>query len=800
MRHTSGDLLEFPQVTQLIGRFVETPYGRAALEALAPVSDRAWLEDQRRILSEALEYLRLWEHPLSNVRRPALKLRLAGIPDCRQILAKLRIEGAFLDGKQLLEIATFAQRVSETKRALSLPPELFPFLSRCGSRLMDLAPLSETIQSAILPDGSVSDGASSRLAEIRREIERTRRRIQESLESFLARHRSDGVLQEQFVTIRNDRFVIPVVAGRHHMVHGVIHAASGTGHTLFVEPFETIELNNELVRLREEEAREVERVLAELTNRVREVAGSIAEAVDLIGELDLLLAKARFARAFDATVPRFAPADSPRLVISEARHPLLQDVLQRRGQKPVPISLELDQSRRVLLISGPNAGGKTVTLKTVGLLSLMAQAGLPVTASSAELPVFDQVLADIGDNQSIQESLSTFTAHIRRIREMLELASPHSLILLDELGRATDPEEAGALGIAILERFRASGAFTLASTHLTRLKVYGATTPGVGNAAVGFDENTLQPTYKLQVGLPGKSAGIEVAARLGLPEALIEHARALVGTEHHELERLLRELQQRLERTREMEQDLQRRLEAVGARERQLKEEFKRKLAARVAELEGKLEAALAEFEGRVQEIFQKIQAEQERQRLAELARRRLAQTKRELRERFEAEVSAVAETPPPSRRVEPGAIVRLRGVRQPARVLRMLKDDRLEVEAGLLKLQVSYDDVIEVLPPNTPLPKPLAGVELELAHRPLVREINVIGKRADEACAEVDKFIDAAALAAVDRVRIIHGHGMGVLRRAIAELLASNPHVERFYPAPPEEGGSGVTIAELRS
>ena len=363
------------------------------------------------------------------------------------------------------------------------------------------------------------------LHRLRRDIERQQKQIQISLERFLRTHQDDGTLQEDFITLRNDRFVVPVVAGQQRKVYGVIHGASGSGHTLFVEPLETIDLNNELVRLREEEQAEVLRILRELTELLRAHAADIRASVEAIGRLELLFAKADFALDFHCTIPRFSGDSARRLVLRDARHPLLEDVLRRQAKPVVPISLTLDESERTLLISGPNTGGKTVSLKTVGLLVLMAQSGMPVPAAEAEFPLFEQVLADIGDQQSIQESLSSFSSHIAHVRDMLEAVTPQSLVLLDELGRATDPEEGGPLGVSILETFRAQGAFTLASTHLVALKIYGSTTPGVLNASMGFDEETLEPTYVLRIGAPGKSAGLEIASRLGIRPALIESAR-----------------------------------------------------------------------------------------------------------------------------------------------------------------------------------------------------------------------------------------------------------------------------------
>ena len=551
----------------------------------------------------------------------------------------------------------------------------------------------------ILPDGTVADHASVLLARLRRDIERQKKAIQESLERFLRAHREEGVLQEEFVTIRNERFVVPVIAGQRRKLDGVIHGASASGHTLFVEPLETIDLNNELVRLTEEEMREVHRILRELTERLRGYADSIRQTLTVLGRLELIFAKARFGMEFDCAIPRFGE----HLLLRDARHPLLEDVLRRERRAVVPLSLELDEKCRILLISGPNTGGKTVALKTVGLLALMAQSGLPVPAAEAEFPIFEQVLADIGDYQSIEASLSTFSAHIAHIREMALDVTPDTLVILDELGAATDPEEGGALGVAMLDHFRSAGAFTLASTHLLALKVYGANTDTVVNASMGFDEQTLEPTYRLHLGTPGKSAGLEIATRLGMPEHIMRRARESMSSHEADLARFLAELHRRLDEVQELERRLKDERERLAAREKELAREWEKRETAKLKELERRTEEVLARFEGQAQETIGKIVQTGEQRKAAEQAQRRVAKVKRELREEFDTTVLATEDDARQGTlrrpRIEEGARVRLKNVREPARVRRKLGDDRIEVEAGFMRLQVSVDDVIEVLP-----------------------------------------------------------------------------------------------------
>jgi DNA mismatch repair protein MutS2 len=794
--------LEFEPLRRLLGRYVSSPAGRRELEKLQPHADLARLIEDLEEAGEAVEYLRAATRPQPATRGAAIRVDFGGLPDLEAAVNKLHIEGASLEPKEIFDLFLLLDRAADAKSVLTAAAGRFARLGRRAQTIGDFRGLLQDLDGKILPDGSVSDHASVALARLRRDIERQKKSIQDSLERFLKAHREEGVLQEEFVTIRNERFVVPVIAGQRRKLDGVIHGASSSGHTLFVEPLETIDLNNELVRLTEEEMREVHRILVEMTARLRGHAGSIRQTVATMAELELIFAKGRFAVEFDCVIPHF----SGRLLLRDARHPLLEDVLRKRRKSAVPISLELTKERSTLLISGPNTGGKTVTLKTVGLLSLMAQSGLPVPAAEAEFPLFEQVLADIGDYQSIQENLSTFSAHVSNIREMALDVTPASLVLLDELGAATDPEEGGALGVAIVEHFRGAGAFTLVSTHLMALKIYGASTEGVVNGSMGFDEETFEPTYQLRLGLPGKSAGLEIATRLGMPEDIMRRARHSMSDRERDVTRFLSELHHRIETTQALEQTLREKLAALDLREKEIAREWERRETAKLKELERRTDAALARFEEQAQETLGKISQGGDRRKADQDAQRRVSKAKRELKEDFETTVLATQDDSRQDRiqslRVAEGVRVRLKDVRDPARVLRVLGNGRFEVEAGFMKMQVTLDDVIEVLPDTGAsagkLPKNVTFKPApELA--PVHQEINIIGRHAEEARDEVDQFLDHAVMATASRVRIVHGHGMGILRKVIQELLNKHPHVARYYPAPQSEGGSGATIVELR-
>jgi len=797
---TSAPVLEFEPLRALLARYVSSPMGHRELAKIEPHSDLPQLEADLADAAEAVEYLRLAARPQPAARGAAIRVDFGGLPDTEAAVHKLHIEGASLDPKEILDVYALLDRAADAKSVLSAAAERFPLLGQRAQTMGDFRALLHELHGKILPDGSVADHASVALGRLRRDIERQKKSIQESLERFLKAHREEGVLQEEFVTIRNERFVVPLIAGQRRKLGGVIHGASASGHTLFVEPLETIDLNNELVRLTEEEAREVHRILRELTARLRGYADSIRATLATMAELEIIFAKGRFANEFNCVIPRFGQ----RLLLREARHPLLEDVLRRKHKTVVPVTLELTSDRRTLLISGPNTGGKTVALKTVGLLSLMAQSALPVPAAEAEFPLFAQVLADIGDYQSIAENLSTFSAHVSNIREMALDVTPDSLVLLDELGAATDPEEGGALGVAIVEHFRAAGAFTLISTHLMALKIYGASTAGVVNGSMGFDEQTFEPTYHLRLGLPGKSAGLEIATRLGMPEDITLRARRSMSDRERDVTRFLSELHRRIEETQSLETELRAKIAEADRHDKELAREWEKREGAKIKELERRTDQALAKFEEQAQETIGKI-AQNAGRKAEQDAQRRVAKTKRELREDLETTVLATGDDSRQGRiqplRIEEGARVRLKNVRDPARVRRLLGNGKIEVEAGFMKLQVSIDDVIEVLPEagaSNKLPQGVtykAGPELS----PLHQEINVIGRRAEEARDAVDEFLDRAVMATASRVRIVHGFGMGILRKTIQDLLSTHPHVARFYPATQQEGGGGATIVELR-
>lgn len=791
METSSLELLEYDGLKAIIARQISSAPARRILEELAPSDDLPALEAAHQETAEAVHLLE------EAAALKGVNIRFSGLPEIDQGLARIGIEGASLDGKEIYDLLQWLDRAAELRASIHNAGDRFPLLSKRAAALADLRPVLRSVAGKLHPNGTLADHASVALERIRRGMDRQRDLIQQSLEKFLRQHKDDGVLQDDFVTIRSERFVIPLVAGQKSKIPGVIHAASGTGATLFVEPLETIALNNELVRLTEEEMRECHRILRELTETLREHSAAIRATVQAMAGLEFTFAKARFGRQFRCVVPKFGE----RLHLDAARHPILEDVLRKEGKKVVPVSFTMDPIHRTLLITGPNTGGKTVTMKTAGLLSLMAQSGIPVPCEEAEFPLFDQVLADIGDNQSILESLSSFSSHVTQIRQMLKAATPQSLVLLDELGRATDPEEGGALGIAVLEKFREYGSFTLASTHLMALKVWGATTTGVVQASMGFNEQEFTPTYVLLTGAPGRSAGLAIASKLGLPKPLIERARQAMTSSERDIAGFLSELHRRLDEVKAKQLSLAEEKVRLERDTRTEREEFRKAEEAKRKEMERKAEAAMAAFERQAKELLENIQQSGNTSRkAADIAIRKVVAAKSD----FQHEVRQAVAAPEKERAtiiVDEGDRVRLNGIREPARVKRLLPNGMVDVEVGIMKMRVPYGDIVELLPDGPTGPKLPSGVTFQGGPTwdTVTKEINIIGQRADDACDAVEKFLDVASLASVDRVRIVHGHGMGILKRAVGDLLKRSPLVTKFYPATSAEGGNGATIAELK-
>jgi DNA mismatch repair protein MutS2 len=809
--HTSARVLEFESLLDLVRGYASSPLGQARIATLAPSVDRDWIHLQQRLTSETREFRRVGGH-----------FDFSGLLDVSQSVEKARIYGAALETTEIRDVVLLVDKAAEWREIALSPPAAMTVewesVTPLSHRIIDFTEFLRAFRNKIQPDGTLEDRASQELARIRREIEKQKRAIQESLRVYLRRLAEGGTVQDELVTIRGERFVIPVKTEQKRRVQGVVHGASSSGQTVFVEPLETIEQNNELVRLLEEEQAEIQRILLDMTQRIAENADAILAALDVLSELELQFAKARFAEEYNCVPVKLTDAGTGEdvrhsVVLQNARHPLLERNLKTKGTQVVPITVELEPETRQLIITGPNTGGKTVALKTVGLLALMAQSGMPIPADRAELPIFDAVLADIGDYQSIEQNLSTFSAHVTNIDFISRTATPHSLVLLDELGSATDPEEGATLAVAIADHFRGIGCITVISTHHTSLKVYAANTAGVVNASVGFDESILQPTYELKTGVPGVSAGINIARRLGLNASIIAAARSQMGSQARDVSQFLDRLHAELRGAEAERLRLKTREEEVTRERARLTAEGRKEQQAKVREMEQKLESLFRDFEYHAREAVNAVQERAAAQKLSKDVERRVAKLRRDFREQFNSTVvahSTGADQGDPNaqpravKHVSEGDTVKLKSVGRAGRVMRKIDDDHFEVEIGAMKMKIARDDVAEVVMRAAESPTKAArargiSVSLERECKSVPSEINVIGRTVDDATREVDKFVDRAFLAGLSRVRVVHGSGMGILRKALRQFLQKHPHVESVTEPPQNEGGTGATVVELR-
>jgi DNA mismatch repair protein MutS2 len=801
----SARALQWHPLLEHLARRAHSPLGQASILGLVPSAEAAWIAAQQARTDEMR-------------RLPAPGFDFRGIFDLRETLDKARIEGSALEALELRAVIVHAERVEAWRQLVIAPPDAvrgrWAAIDELTAPLLphDLGNLLRALSGKIEPDGSLSDDASPELARIRRALAQQHRAIEASLRRALAKLSEDGSVQDSLITVRGERFVIPVKAELKRKLGGVIHGSSSSGQTVFLEPMETIEQNNELTRLLDEEQAEVHRILVAMTRAVAQQAMPLRLGAEVLAQADAHQALARFAQEFDCVRPTFLAAtdEATGFTLETARHPLLEMRLRAEGAAITPLTLALPAGTRQMIVSGPNTGGKTVALKTAGLLACMAQAGLPVPAAAARLPVFTAIYADIGDAQSIEQNLSTFSAHVVNVDRISRLADTHSLVLLDELGSATDPEEGAALAVAVAEHFLHRRAWTLITTHLTSLKVYAAKHAGVLNAAVGFDEATLSPTYELRLGVPGASAGLNIAARLGLDAAIVANARAQMTTQQADIGRFLDELHAQLTAASAEREQLAAAEKKLAYDRMRLEVEGKKEQAALTRALGNELSELIKDFESQLRDTVKAIDDKTVAQKIAKDSALRIARLKREFSQQFQSAVETHAATPEQAaakiaqRRREPqvGDMVRLKTLQREGRIVRAVDAKTFEVTVGAMKMRVPLTDIAEVVASVAePKPKRTGGVTVAGVDDSsyITSEINVIGRTADEAEGEVDRFVERAFLAGLPRIRVVHGVGMGILRRTLRDFLKNHPHVTGVTEPPYNEGGQGATIVELR-
>jgi DNA mismatch repair protein MutS2 len=820
--------LEFDRIVTVVSGLAVTPTGEARLAELTPAVDAARVIALQRATTEGTRFLA--DHPGFPLRAPS---------DLDAILDALSVEGRALEALRLLKLGDYLESIEQSRQAIRRVGSAFPILSQQVDAVASFAGEIADVRRKIEPSGDVADNASPALAQIRDRLRRQKQRLRSTLDSFLRGRETAKYLQEQVVTDRNGRHVLMVRAEHRSAIPGIVHGGSTSGASLFVEPLETVEINNEIVALEEQEMEEVRRILLALTDAFRRRPDELERTVEVATALDVIQARARFSLMTGAVEPIVA-ADGT-FELRGARHPLLMRRVAERLEEyeesnpesrgpdpesripdPVPVDIFLTPPTRVLLITGPNTGGKTVALKTAGLLAAMAQSGLhiPVDVGS-RIPVFKSLFADIGDEQSISASLSTFSAHITNIVSMDRTLALPALVLVDEIGAGTDPVEGGALGIAIIDHFRKRGAHLIATTHYDSLKSYASTTEGVESAAFGFKAETFAPTYRLLYGSPGRSLAIEIAARLGLPPSVIAAARENLSDREKQLAEHLARVDQdlgRLEAERralgkdraalaDTERALRSREESVREREDTYRRRLNAKLDDQLRESRREIDSIIEGLKAKTSEL-----SEQAARRAAagistgeagsvrSDARAALERVVGRLKTGTESGRSGAQSASEPQGPIEPGARVTVGGLGLEGVVID-IHGKQAEIDMKGKRLRAPLRD-LRVIGGAAQAESVTARVKVNVDLQPregLLSEVNVIGCTVDEAISRVEKFLDESTVSDLNVIRIIHGHGTGQLRRGLAAFLKEHPLVAKFDLAPTNQGGGGVTVVELK-
>ena len=845
--------LEFDRIVSVVAGLAVTSTGQERLRELEPMTDAPAVARAQRATTEGTRFLA--DHPGFPLRAPS---------DLDEIISALAVDGRALEPLRLLGVADYLESIEQTRGAVRKVGDSFPLLNGLVETVASFKGEIADVRRKIEPSGEVADHASPALASIRERLRKQKARLRSTLDTFLRGRETSKYLQEQVVTDRNGRYVLMLRAEHRSAIPGIVHGGSASGASLFVEPMETVEINNEIVALEEQEAEEVRRILLELTDRFRGRPDDLTRTLNVATELDVIQARARFSLMTDSVEPVVATDGS--LELRGARHPLLigavRDRLSDVGRatpphradamgapgsgapgepdrarptisQPVPVDILLTPPTRVLVIAGPNTGGKTVALKTAGLLSVMAQAGLHVPADKeSKLPVFKSVFADIGDEQSISASLSTFSAHITNVVSMDRALALPALILLDEVGAGTDPIEGGALGTAVIDHFRRRGAHLIATTHYDSLKSYASTTDGVAGAAFGFNPENFAPTYTLTYGSPGRSLAIEIAARLGMPRDVIVSARENLTEREKQLAEHLARVDddlRRLERERKQATaerlavaEAERKLRAREAAVRDREETFRKRLDSR---LEDQVRAARKEIDTVIEGLKSRA-AELSQQAAVRLrsggktvaaglstgdtgaaraeARAALDDVVARLKDDAGVGQASAARADAGRDVIDVGSRVTV-GALGFEGVVVELHGKHAEVDVRGKRLRASLRDLRAIsggLPAgaSAKAERPAVRVNVELQPRTgSLTELNVIGSTVDEALTRLEKFLDETLTTDIREVRIVHGHGTGQLRRAIGAFLKEHPLVTKFEAAPQNQGGGGATIVELK-
>ncbi len=784
--------LEFDRVVEMVRGFALTPMGDERLARLAPATDPQKVAQLLAATTETTRYL------AANALFP-----LRASTELPQILAALAIEGRALEPLRLVALAAFLDSVDEAKAAIRRTPGSFAYLEAATGPAASFKTETTQVRDKIDQSGEVVDDASPELKLVRERLRKQRARLRGTLESYLRGKDTAKYLQDLVVTERNGRYVLVVKSEHRTSIPGIVHGASTSGASLFLEPLSTVEINNDIVALQEQEIEQVRRILLALSDAFRARATELARTIDAATDLDILQARARFSDSIDGIEP--ALSDDGAFELQAARHPLLKSA--------VPVTVKIIPPATCLLITGPNTGGKTVALKTAGLLALMAQAGLRIpSADGSRLPVFRSLFADIGDEQSIDASLSTFSGHITNLAAMDRGLQTPALVLLDEIGSGTDPIEGGALGVAIVDHFRQRGATVVATSHYDALKTYASTTAGVTSAAFGFDPDTFAPTYQLLYGSPGRSLALEIAGRLGLNPSVVAAARRNLTAREAQLAEHLAKIDKDMRALEHEQRLVAHEREAIGATEarmrereealRQREETFRRRLNE---ELEAELRQARRAIDGVITDLKTKTHAAAQEAARQAVTTGDTGAMRADARNAVDTIVRQFAEPAERPAAVEPaghapsiGDRVLVGGLGLEG-VVTSLHDGTADLDVRGKRIRAAVRD-LRVVGGGAAVAASRVTVHVELQPRDHASsDLNVVGCTVDEAIARAERFLDESLLADQRTVRVIHGYGTGQLKRALAGFLQQHPLVARFDAAPPDQGGGGVTVVELK-
>ncbi len=782
--------LELPQVLRDAAAEAQSDAGKAAILSLAPVTDKYEITRRQSETSAAKHLLSLRGSP-----------SFAGVKDVSSSLARADI-GGMLNTRELLDIAGLLKAARNVKGYFTDEGNVHTCIDYLFAGIQTNRFLEEKIYTSIAAEDEISDSASNELATVRRLIRAANARIRESLQKIISSPAYSKILQEPIITMRSDRYVVPVKAEHKSSLQGLVHDVSSSGATVFIEPISVVNANNEIKELKSREKQEIERILMELSAEAAAHKDDILSDFSVLAALDTVFAKAQYSYKLNASEPQIS--EGGRIILKRARHPLLPKNMA------VPIDVHLGDDFDTLVITGPNTGGKTVTLKTIGLLSIMTQCGLHIPVSDgSEVPIFDKVLADIGDEQSIEQSLSTFSSHMTNIVSILDECDRDTLLLFDELGAGTDPTEGAALAISVIEYARALGAKIAATTHYAELKIYATTTEGVHNASCEFDVTTLRPTYRLLIGIPGKSNAFAISSRLGLPDIIIEDAKKRIDSGTASFEDVLEQLEKSRQEMERENLETQKLLHEAELREKKAEEYLDESMKEREKAAEtARREAAeiLEDARRTAEQVFAEL-SEIRKQKNKNDDWQRINEAKSELRRKLnegeaklgaERIVRAAAEKP--SRPIKAGDTVEILKIGTRAKVISINPDGSMELQAGIMKISAKPEEVsLREDETKNDVKQYMKRAEAKLRSLSVKPEIDLRGMMTDEAVSVMERFIDSAVMAKLNTVTIIHGKGTGALRAAVQAELKRNRMVKSFRLGHYGEGESGVTIVELK-